>query len=541
LQTERRLAPLWLIFACLGLIAASRSLSLSLFLLSLFFSLPLCPIVLVSYMNNLSQHPAVAPLRDKNSPEPTKLPNAAVLREAANAGWQPSPPSTSPLRISKRSPSPSPMLVSSNISKPLAPKPPAKIPVRRNSSSYKHMHSNNLVSKSPFKTLMPSAPSSSSGRPFPLPQRRVSGEKRPRPMSMYEPVDNENERPFAAKRERKQSKGFRGLTELEPVTKSPFRRAQFSGSTPDPATEKPLPSVPKQQQTVLSASPVRSSLVSKRLHGPRSTSISKRPRRKTVTFHEECDVVEFDVEEPFDDDDDEQGPYTDSEGDYEDMDEEMGHTGEEQHEPEHEHEYDHDAYEHNNHHPIDNEHGHMENPAVAARGDDDRGPMTASPPLPEPPHTPPLDATPVPDQETEDGVPYGRTHHAERARQFHQEQATEHHGTPPLPPPLPPQEPPRRRSIDALGPLPPIPTGDNVGIRTPPIAGSPSATTSTPPLGRSTHAERARAEHASHAFDEDVRQLPPSPSPNKPSPSALANGMAPRLALDIDSAVSSHG
>jgi hypothetical protein len=54
--------------------------------------------------------------------------------------------------------------------------------------------------------------------------------------------------------------------------------------------------------SILSTSP-RSSLVSKRLIGPRSPEDSpgsdaiKRQRRKTVTWDERCDVVEFDQEE----------------------------------------------------------------------------------------------------------------------------------------------------------------------------------------------------------------------------------------------------
>src|SRR5262249_49435564 len=48
-------------------------------------------------------------------------------------------------------------------------------------------------------------------------------QKRPRPQSIHEQAESENDRPFAYKRDRKQSKGFQGLIEKEPVTNSPFR------------------------------------------------------------------------------------------------------------------------------------------------------------------------------------------------------------------------------------------------------------------------------------------------------------------------------
>lgn len=74
-----------------------------------------------------------------------------------------------------------------------------------------------------------------------------------------------------------------------------------------------------------SASPTRSSLVSKRLHGPRifgGEVGGRRQRRKTVTFDERCDVLEFDRDEssmevdddPFEtDEDDDQDDYGDPE------------------------------------------------------------------------------------------------------------------------------------------------------------------------------------------------------------------------------------
>jgi len=73
--------------------------------------------------------------------------------------------------------------------------------------------------------------------------RKVSGEKRPRPQSMQEQA--ENERPFAYKHERRQLKGYQGLIQKEPVTKSPFRQS-ISGS----GLEAPLPSSPSMPTQV---------------------------------------------------------------------------------------------------------------------------------------------------------------------------------------------------------------------------------------------------------------------------------------------------
>jgi hypothetical protein len=61
-----------------------------------------------------------------------------------------------------------------------------------------------------------------------------------------------------------------------------------------------------------SPSPGRSSLVSKRLHGPRPSGGGRRERRKTVGFDERCDVVEFDCEEEaleMNEDDDADDPF----------------------------------------------------------------------------------------------------------------------------------------------------------------------------------------------------------------------------------------
>ncbi|KAH8996298.1 hypothetical protein EDB92DRAFT_2112603 [Lactarius akahatsu] len=127
----------------------------------------------------------------------------------------------------------------------------------------------------------------------------------------------QNERPLGFKR--RQSKGFQNLIEKEPVSKSPFRRPTSPDEDPFP----PPPPPPKVIHTShlptpsSSASPGRSSLVSKRLHGPRliGHDVPKRQRRKTVTFDETCDVVTFERDDSLDsdvfsdDDDDDDDDY----------------------------------------------------------------------------------------------------------------------------------------------------------------------------------------------------------------------------------------
>ncbi|KAF9456947.1 hypothetical protein BDZ94DRAFT_1274444 [Collybia nuda] len=260
-----------------------------------------------------------SPLRDRllsNSPDPIK---SSILRESG-MGWNSSPSNqddtssgstgsiTSPLRIAKRE-SPARALPQPQIA-------------RRTSSSYKHVRNNNLVSKSPFKSQIPtplSTPSRHTPIAFPS-TRRVSGEKRPRPSSMHEQAETENERPFSLKRERRQSKGFQGLIQKEPVTRSPFKQRTPSAEehpslpslspfpvsrvTTPPYTsaqnrDPPVPEVTSPAR-IIGASPARSSLVSRRMHGPRLSGGGRRERRKTVTFDERCDVVEFDREEETD-------------------------------------------------------------------------------------------------------------------------------------------------------------------------------------------------------------------------------------------------
>lgn len=134
---------------------------------------------------------------------------------------------------------------------------------------------------------------------------------------------------------RRESRGLRGLANEQAVTKSPFlgERAINKGTapTPVPPPARPVscpepvsmpeldqarPSTPARNNRVAdltesatsspSLSP-KSSLVSpRRLHGPRSLSAAPgsqlvRQRRKTVTFDERCDVLEFDRDDISDD------------------------------------------------------------------------------------------------------------------------------------------------------------------------------------------------------------------------------------------------
>ncbi|KAJ7350429.1 hypothetical protein DFH08DRAFT_695680, partial [Mycena albidolilacea] len=214
-----------------------------------------------------------SPLRDRllsNSPREFNIANG---RES---------PNVSPLRISKRESRP----------------PPSEI-ARRNSSSFKHVRNSNLVSNSVFKSQIPTAATPTT-RQFSSPARRVSGEKRPRPQSIHDQAEAENDRPLAYKRERRQSKTFQGLLQKEAVTRSPFRRQGEPYELPPAPPVPPTPSrIPVPSTSA--PSPGRSSLVSRRMHGPRLSG--RRERRKTVTFDERCDVVEFDrdEEDPSDD------------------------------------------------------------------------------------------------------------------------------------------------------------------------------------------------------------------------------------------------
>ncbi|THU85048.1 hypothetical protein K435DRAFT_732682 [Dendrothele bispora CBS 962.96] len=478
----------------------------------------------------------VAPLRDKllsNSPDPIK---SSILRESG-MGWS-SPPSdksngnpTSPLRISKRE----------------SPKPTQADLARRSSSSYKHMRNNNLVTKSPFKSQIPTPSTPSRNQPplpFPSGTRRVSGEKRPRPASLHEQGETENDRPFALKRERKQSKTYQGLIQKEPVTKSPFRtlhsvnNQQYQASLPmdiEPPSRPPLPtfsrSPPKSSIPAPGASPMRSSLVSKRMHGPRLSG-GRKKKSKTVTWGEDCDVIEIsDPEEheeeedmmdsdenvygpPEEDDDVDsffQTPFTDNssvsneptpDGSYESV------------------------------QLSDNGSNGLELDAdTSINGLVDQ--MFGSQRTSTPPRT--IYNDHPTDLETEDGVPFGRSHHAERAKEFHETHENHVHASPlPLP------------SLQEIK-IPVEPIASSTPPSTPPGHSTLRSPVSSPPLGRTTHAERAELLKASRVeeseIDLDIKMLPDSPSPMKPSRSGnevRVDGPIPKfdLSLDADADVS---
>ena len=331
---------------------------------------------------------------------------------------------------------------------------------RRSSNTFAGLTRSNLVSQSPFRSQSSPAPSPSPSRPSsvlhaPSP-RRVSGEKRPRPDSMQSHV--ENERPLGFKR--RQSKGFQGLIEKEPVTKSPFLHPAAPVEDPLP----PPPPPPKVLHTshlptpTSSASPGRPSLVSKRLHGPRliGHDVPKRHRRKTVTFDETCDVVTFERDDSLEEEelfsDDNEGDYAETVG----YDEPVG------------------KVEAN-----DSLTGLVDFMIQDARGNPN-------------PQTPSMDRSLPPEIDSEDGVPYGRTHHADRAAN-----SRHSHPTPPLD-------------------VPEILT--SIARQSPSLTSTPPqgpSVKSTMPLGRSTHSERARADRMPDDVEEDVKMLPPSLSPAK--------------------------
>ncbi|KAI6029361.1 hypothetical protein BKA83DRAFT_679982 [Pisolithus microcarpus] len=445
----------------------------------------------------------MSPLRDRqlsnNTPDTVQ---SSIRRESA-LGWnksqsqqqQSSPTTTNattPLRIAKRD-----------------AKPPFPLVARRSSSSYKHLRTNNLVSKSPFKSKIPMPSTSDTACPVPTP-RRVSGEKRPRPESMHEQA--ENERPFAFKRERRQSKAYQGLIEKEPVTKSPFRRPQDSNPDDDrPPTPPPKvalsppaqpPSTPVPTRPV---TPSRPSLVSKRLHGPRtvdqSSVDSRRRRRKTVTFDERCDVLEFDREE------EEEDPFFSSdEDDYGEPnagDEfEQGHhvqdsSGQLQ-----------DAANRDSSESIQ-----LEDADHSITGIVDAMLQSASGSVPGLglPSTPSRHSSLPPDLETEGGVPYGRSHHAERARR-RASVSSPAHTTPGFPFQNPhsqssPSTPPRSADSSMVLSEPEVPCGQS----------------------ESDHTHEVQLE-------QDVSMIPPSPSPMKSEPKmehTRKDSLIPRFELEL--------
>ncbi|KAJ7076864.1 hypothetical protein B0H15DRAFT_915636 [Mycena belliarum] len=455
-----------------------------------------------------SSRQAASPLRDRllsNSPDPVKT---KILRDSG-MGWADNPasgsPNVSPLRISKRD-------------SPVRKQGPADV-ARRTSSSFKHVRNNNLVSKSPFKSQIPTAATPTPmPRPFPSPTRRVSAEKRPRPQSLHDQAEAENDRPFAYKRERRQSKGFQGLIQMEPVTKSPFRQLGDNPAADHPPPP-PVPPTPSRIPVPSGPSPARSSLVSKRMHGPRLSG--RRERRKTVTFDERCDVVEFDRDE-------EDGVASDTADEYGDPDSDSDpFFAQPQQPPEPDSSYESvdlsdTSLLPDTPMPLDLD------PDTSITGlVDAMFAGTSTPPLHGSSHThfyehePEGDTYDHPtDLDTEDGVPFGRSHHVDRAAAFHAAQHADH----PSPVPQP--------HLIATRPLP-LP--DMAVVNTPPRSHA-TGNLHTPPLGRTTHLERRRAaaEDDPAADDEveaDVAHLPGSPSPAPARVSDVVEIGVPRFAL----------
>ncbi|KIP05000.1 hypothetical protein PHLGIDRAFT_171169 [Phlebiopsis gigantea 11061_1 CR5-6] len=459
-----------------------------------------------------------------------------------NDGWQPQ--STTPLRILKQRDSPT---------SETAPPTRMSLP-RRNSSSWKHVIEGGRVSKSPFKLL-----SKSSGIPVPsktstpspvlgMLARKASGEKRPRPMSMSEQAENEH-----PTRKRRQSQGLQGLANRKPVTKSPFKasnedeKAESSeGEVEDKDDDVPPPPPPKERferyqsgrgspSPHRGSSPARPSLVSRRLHGPRTSSTSKRRRRKTVTFDETCDVMEYEVDEdsgsqPFD-------WVTDEDNDNDDDD--IGDGLRDDHDNEHGELIPADAHAHAAA-PVPHVDAEARGPLRVHNADENDESFRAG--VAEDsitglvdsmlhdarPQTPPHDEHALPeDLETEGGVPYGRTHHAERVAAAHQQQSADlvfHEDSVAFPLASAATSTPQHSRPST--PISSVSPGSHI------------------PLGRSTHSERAKAQKEKHVaeVEDDIHMLPPSPSPAKPKKAGdrvHAEGLIPRFSLDVPHRVAS--
>ncbi|KIJ51349.1 hypothetical protein M422DRAFT_26767 [Sphaerobolus stellatus SS14] len=277
---------------------------------------------------NAPKSPPTSPLRD--SPRNTAAQHTTTRSRSTT---------TVPLRVNKQD---SP-LTSTAIPNPSYHKLPAQL-ARRQSSSYNHVKNNALVSNSPFKRL---------ARPS-----RIPTPTRP-PLPTSAP-DEENRKLDTESSKRRQSRGLNVLAKEQVVSKSPFLGDQKRSSTqipnsalpqpqsqhydsprplstpeplpvrprvrdpsPEPAPApaaapkdapcpstpldsvgSPVPVTPRNPRVVdlaahtKSPSPKSSLASPKRLRGPRSQETSPtRQRRKTVTFDERCDVLEFDRDE----------------------------------------------------------------------------------------------------------------------------------------------------------------------------------------------------------------------------------------------------
>lgn len=326
---------------------------------------------------------------------------------------------------------------------------------------------------------------------------------------------------------------------------TPPQRPNSQHYSPSPGFERrsPLPSA-------LSGSPARSALSQKgRLHGPRSRSLSAGPssadtptrqRRKTVTFDERCDVLEFDRESHegsvFETDD--EAPYAAPGRSSNECNDAMDSSAESSVPSG---EYATADYATPTHSPgriipdydaklLDDSISGLVDSMLKEASNYNTEPSTPSL------HSNSLSSLLNDDDlmtgGAENGVPLGRTHHTDRAREYHNSFDSEMSTEPPIPAPFPHQHEDHEPGPDASESEPSF---QSTGLSTPPQAyrspihadndvhGNMSLPSLPPdiecdedgmPLGRSHHAERARAAHAgSHTAE--VRPLSGSPSPSK--------------------------
>lgn len=146
------------------------------------------------------------------------------------------------------------------------------------------------------------------------------------------------------------------------------------------------------------------------------------------------------------------------------------------------------------------------------------------------------------DLETEDGVPFGRSHHVDRFLHHHQQHSPQVQQLPQFSPhassPLQ-RSSPHHASPSSFPQAYNLPThASPLGPPATPPRRSPAVHHSTPPLGRSTHVERIRQARKEERVEEeeadDVAQLPISPSPMKRSSFGTTHpeeGLIPRFDL----------
>jgi hypothetical protein len=377
---------------------------------------------------------------------------------------------------------------------------------------------------------------------------------------MHEQAENENERPLALKRERKQSKAFQGLIEKEPVTRSPFKLQQrtpssevkppsplssvvYNGSSQRSLTPPSKLQPPHTSSGGPSPSPARSALVSRRLHGPRLSGGPRRQGKKRVTFHKRCEVLEFDREET-DEEDVFQNFYEEDEHDdfYQGMHEEDDPSQGSSHS---DHDHDEIMLDDTSYESIQLSDQGV-NPSVPSLLSDPDASITgivdemffssnaanllSDTSLLSNTSTPPRHLDIPTDLETEDGVPFGRSHHVDRFLQHHENgppQQSPHIPQPHFSPHASPlhHNSPHRQSPSNYPFNFNLPTSASPhGPPATPPRRSPGMRYSTPPLGRSTHLERikkAREEEREAEGDIDIDKLPASPSPVKKTSGAI--------------------